>query len=99
MSIEIRDIRNDSLVELTPDLEGLQVQTDFTDPRGRLVPGKFQSAKVLPDGRIGIKLTRRLNGADVLDSVAVPAGNDPFKRPFRTLVHVPSGNPVLERIS
>ncbi len=99
MSIEIRDIKNDSLIDLAPELAGLHIQTDFTDARGRLVSGSFQSAKVLDGERIAIIVNRFLNGQHVLDSVTVPAGNDPFKRPFRTLVHIPADNPVLERIS
>lgn len=99
MSIEIRDIKNDRLIDLAPELAGLHIQTDCTDTRGRLVSGTFQSAKVLDDDRIAVIVSRFLNGQHVLDSVTVPAGDDPFKRPFRTLVHIPADNPVLERIS
>lgn len=99
MSIEIRDIRNDSLIELAPELAGLHIQTDFTDLKGRLVSGTFQSAKPMGACRIAITLTRFLNGHHVVDSVSVPAGNDPFNRPFRTLLHIPEDSPVLHRIA
>jgi hypothetical protein len=99
MSIKIRDIANDSLVGLSPELAGLPIQTDFTDTKGRLVSGSFEQATALNNGKIAIKLTRNLNGNRVLDSVTVPAGNDPFGRPFRTLMHIPADNPGLQRIS
>jgi hypothetical protein len=52
------------------------------------VSGNFQSAKAMADGRIGIKLTRYMNGQHVLDSVAVPSGDDPLGRPWRTAFHL-----------
>lgn len=88
MSIQIRDIPNDNIVSLAPQLSGLYVQTGSTDHNGRLVSGNFQSAKAMDDGRIGIKLTRYMNGKHVLDSVAVPAGNDPLGRSWRSAFHV-----------
>lgn len=99
MSIEIRDVRNDHLIELAQELAGLHVQADFTDPKGRLVSGSFLGAKMMGDDRIAITVKRFLNGQYVRDSVTVPAGNDPFNRPFRTLVHIPTDDPVLGRIS
>lgn len=88
MSIQIRNIPNDDIISLASRLDGLHIQTGSTDHNGRLVSGNFQSAKAMPDGRIGIKLTRYMNGRHVLDSVAVPSGNDPLDRPWRTAVHV-----------
>jgi hypothetical protein len=88
MSIQIRSIPNDDVVALSKQLSGLHIQTGSVDHNGRLVTGNFQSAKVMPDGRIGIKLTRYMQGKHVLDSVAVPAGTDPLGRPWRTAVHV-----------
>lgn len=88
MSIRIRTIPNDDIVALAALLDGLHIQTSSTDISGRLVSGNFQSAKAMADGRIGIKLTRYLNGQHVLDSVAVPTGTDPLGRPWRTAFHV-----------
>jgi hypothetical protein len=88
MSIQIRNIPNDHIIALAGQLDGLHIQTGSTDHNGRLVSGNFQSAKAMDDGRIGIKLTRYMNGQHVLDSVAVPAGNDPLNRPWRTAFHV-----------
>jgi hypothetical protein len=88
MSIQIRNIPNDDIIALGDQLDGLHIQTGSTDHNGRLVSGNFQSAKVMADGRIGIKLTRYMNGQHVLDSVAVPSGNDPMGRPWRTAFHV-----------
>lgn len=81
MSI-LRDIKNDSLIDLAPELAGLHVQTDFTDTRVRLVSWAFQSAKILDGDRIALVVNRFLNGQHVLDSVTVSAGADSFKRPF-----------------
>jgi hypothetical protein len=61
---------------------GPHVQTGSTDQNGRLVSGNLESAEVMDNGRIAIKLTRYLNGNHV------PAGNDPLGRPWRTAVHV-----------
>jgi hypothetical protein len=88
MSIQIRNIPNDDILALVSQLDGLHIQTGSTDTNGRLVSGNFRSAKAMPDGRIGIKLTRYMNGQHVLDSVAVPAGADPLGRPWRTAFHV-----------
>lgn len=88
MSIQIRNIPNDDILALAPQLDGLHIQTSSTDISGRLVSGNFQSAKAMDDGRIGIVLTRYLNRQHVLDSDAVPAGNDPLGRPWRTAFHV-----------
>lgn len=88
MTIEIRNIPNDNIVALAARLDGLHIQTSSTDISGRLVSGNFQSAKAMDDGRIGIKLTRYMNGKHVLDSVAVPAGQDPLGRPWRTAFHI-----------
>ncbi|MDJ0354471.1 hypothetical protein [Pseudarthrobacter sp. PH31-O2] len=88
MSIQIRTIPNDDIVALAALLDGLHIQMSSTDISGRLVSGNFQSAKAMADGRIGIKLTRYLNGQHVLDSVAVPTGTDPLGRPWRTAFHV-----------
>lgn len=88
MTIQIRNIPNDDIPALAGQLDGLHIQTSFTDHNGRLVSGTFQSAKAMTDGRIGIKLTRYMNGQHVLDSAAVPAGNDPLGRPWRTAFHV-----------
>lgn len=88
MTIQIRNIPNDDILALAGWLEGLHIQTGSTDHNGRLVSGNFQSAKAMADGRIGIKLTRYMNGSHVLDSVAVPAGTDPLGRPWRTAFHV-----------
>lgn len=88
MTIHIRNISNDDILGLAGQLDGLHIQTGSTDHNGRLVSGNFQSAKAMGDGRIGIVLTRYLNGQHVLDSVAVPAGNDPLGRPWRTAFHV-----------
>ena len=95
MSIHIRNIPNDDIIGLAAQLDGLHIQTGSTDHNGRLVSGNFQSAKAMADGRIGIKLTRYLNGQHVLDSVAVPAGNDPLERPWRTAFHVRSESDLL----
>jgi hypothetical protein len=95
MSIHMRNIPNDDLVALSPQLTGLHVQTGSTDHYGRLVSGNFQSAKVMTDGRIAIKLTRYMNGHHVLDSITVPAGNDPLGRPWSTAVHVGEGSDLL----
>lgn len=88
MSIQIRNIPNDDIVALAARLDGLHIQTGSVDHNGRLVSGHFQSAKALADGRIGIKLTRYMNGKHVLDSVAVPAGTDPLGRPWRSAFHI-----------
>lgn len=88
MSIQIRNIPNDEIIALSAQLDGLHIQTGSTDHNGRLVSGNFQSAKAMDDGRIGIKLTRYMNGQHVLDSVAVPTGQDPLGRPWRTAFHV-----------
>jgi hypothetical protein len=88
MSIQIRNIPNDDILALAGQLDGLHIQTGSTDHNGRLVSGNFQSAKTMDDGRIGIVLTRYMNGQHVLDSVAVPTGNDPLGRPWRTAFHV-----------
>lgn len=98
MSIHIRNIANDDIIGLACQLDGLHIQTGSTDHNGRLVSGNFQSAKVTDDGRIGIKLTRYMNGQHVLDSVAVPAGNDPLERPWRTAFHVRAGSPLLAQL-
>lgn len=95
MSIHIRNIPNDDIINLGAQLDGLHIQTGSTDHNGRLVSGNFQSAKVMADGRIGIKLTRYMNGQHVLDSVAVPAGLDPMERPWRTAFHVRSDSSLL----
>jgi hypothetical protein len=96
MSIQIRSIPNDDILGLAPQLDGLHVQTGSTDHNGRLVSGNFQSAKAMPDGRIGIKLTRYMNGKHVLDSVAVPAGTDPLGRPWRTAFHISDSALITE---
>ena len=88
MSIQIRNNPNDDIIALAAQLDGLHIQTSSTDISGRLVSGTFQSAKAMADGRIGIKLTRYMNGQHVLDGVAVPAGTDPLGRPWSTAVHV-----------
>ncbi len=93
MTIQIRNIPNDDILSLAGRLDGLHIQTGSTDINGRLVSGNFQSAKPMPDGRIGIKLTRYMNGKHVLDSVAVPAGTDPLGRPWHTAFHI--GNASL----
>lgn len=96
MSIQIRNIPNDDLVALAPQLSGLHVQTGSTDHNGRLVSGNIQDAKLMDDGRrIAIKLTRYMNGKHVLDSITVPAGRDPLGRPWRTAVHVREGSDLL----
>lgn len=95
MSIHIRNIPNDDIIGLAAQLDGLHIQTGSTDHNGRLVSGNFQSAKAMADGRIGIKLTRYMNGQHVLDSVAVPTGNDPLERPWRTAFHVRSDSGLL----
>lgn len=95
MSIQIRNIPNDDILGLAVQLDGLHIQTGSTDHNGRLVSGNFRSAKVMPDGRIGIKLTRYMNGHHVLDSVAVPAGTDPLNRPWRTAFHVREDSPLF----
>ena len=87
-SLQIRNIPNDDILALAPRLEGLHIQTGSTDHNGRLVSGNFQSVKTMADGRLGIKLTRYMNGSHVLDSVAVPTGQDPLGRPWRTAFHV-----------
>jgi hypothetical protein len=86
MSIHIRNIANDDLISLAPQLTGLHVQTDFTDHNGRLISGNTEGVKALSEDRIAIKLFRYLNGKQVLDSAAVPAGKDPMGRPWRTSV-------------
>ena len=88
MSICIKNIPNDDIVRLGTQLAGLHIHTGSTDHNGRLVSGDFQSAEVMDNGRIAIKLTRYLNGQHVLDSVTVPAAKDPLGRPWRTAVHV-----------
>lgn len=95
MSIQIRNIPNDDIISLASSLDGLHIQTGSTDHNGRLVSGNFQSAKVMTDGRIGIKLTRYMNGKHVLDSVAVSAGTDPLGRPWRTAFHVRADSDLL----
>lgn len=95
MSIEIRTIANDSLVALTPELDGLHIQTSFTDIKGRLVSGTFVEAKVLDDFTIAITLKRYLNGEHVMDSAVVNSGRDPLGRPWDSDVHIPSGHPLL----
>lgn len=95
MSLQIRNIPNDDILTLADRLAGLHIQTSSTDISGRLVSGNFQSAKAMADGRIGIKLTRYMNGKHVLDSVAVPAGTDPLNRPWRTAVHVRSDSQLF----
>ncbi|MBG0738754.1 hypothetical protein IV500_04885 [Paeniglutamicibacter antarcticus] len=96
MSIQIRNIPNDSILTLSPRLNSLHIQTGSTDHNGRLISGNFQSAKAMPDGRIGIKLTRYMNGKHVLDSVAVPSGADPLGRPWRTAFHVSDSGLLAE---
>ncbi|GAA4033325.1 hypothetical protein GCM10023063_16120 [Arthrobacter methylotrophus] len=98
MNIQIRSIPNDDVIALSKQLDGLHIQTGSVDHNGRLVSGTFQSAKVLPDGRIGIKLTRYMNGKHVLDSVAVQAGTDPLGRPWRTAVHVREGSQLFDTL-
>lgn len=99
MSIHIRDIPNDDITALTPQLSGLYVQTGSVDHNGRLVSGHLQDAKVMEDGRrIAIKLTRYMNGKHVLDSVVVPAGNDPLGNPWCTAVHVRADSALLARL-
>jgi hypothetical protein len=98
MSIHIRNIPNDDLVALAPQLAGLHIQTGSTDHNGRLVSGNIESAKVMEDGRIAIKLTRYMNGQHVLDSVTVPGGNDPLDRPWRTAVHVREGSALFAEL-
>lgn len=93
--IHIRAIANDDLVTHSAELEGLQVQTDFMDIKGRFVSGLFAGATVLPSGRIGIKVNRYLDSRRVMDSASVPPGNDPMDRKWRTTVHLPDGHPVL----
>jgi len=95
MSIQIRNIPNDNIISLASRLDGLHIQTGSTDHNGRLVSGNFQSAKVMADGRIGIKLTRYMNGKHVLDSVAVSVGKDPTGRPWRTAFHVRADSDLL----
>lgn len=95
MSIHIRNVPNDDLVALAPQLAGLHIQTGSTDHNGRLVSGNLESAKVMDNGRIAIKLTRYMNGHHVMDSVTVPAGNDPLGRAWRTAVHVREGSDLL----
>ncbi|ACL42274.1 hypothetical protein Achl_4323 (plasmid) [Pseudarthrobacter chlorophenolicus A6] len=95
MNIQIRRIPNDTIVALAAQLNGLHVQTDFTDIKGRLVSGNLQSARPLDDGRIAITLTRYLNGEHVLDGATVPSGNDPLGRPWRTAFHIPEGSGLL----
>lgn len=95
MSLQIRTIPNDDILALAPRLAGLHIQTSSTDLSGRLVSGNFESAKVMADGRLGIKLTRYMNGKHVLDSVAVPTGNDPLGRPWRTAFHVRDDSQLL----
>lgn len=95
MSIHIRNIPNDRIPTLSPQLNRLHIQTGSTDHNGRLISGNFQSAKAMPDGRIGIKLTRFMNGQHVLDSVVVPAGSDPLGRPWCTAVHTREGSSLL----
>lgn len=88
MSIQIRNIPNDDILALAAQLDGLHIQPNSTDINSRLVSGTFQSAKAMGDGRIGVKLTRYMNGQHALDSVAVPAGKDLMNRPWRTAFHV-----------
>lgn len=88
MSIRIRNIANDDLIALAPQLTGLHVQTGFTDHNGRLVSGNIHTIKTLGEDRIAIQLYRYMNGKHILDSATVPAGNDPLGRPWRTAVHV-----------
>jgi hypothetical protein len=95
MSIQIRNIPNDDIVSLAARLSGLHVHTGSTDHNGRLLSGNFYTAKVLDNGRIAIKLTRYMNGHHVLDTVTVPAGNDPLGRPWRTAVDVRSDSDLL----
>ncbi|KIS27853.1 hypothetical protein TV39_08995 [Arthrobacter sp. SPG23] len=93
MSIHIRNIPNDDLVTLGPQLSGLHVQTSSTDHNGRPVSGTIQDAKLMDDRlRIAIKLTRYVNGQHVLDNITVPAGADPLGHPWRTAVHVREGS-------
>ena len=95
MSLQIRNIPNDAIIGLAARLTGLHIQTSSTDLSGRLVSGNFENAKGMADGRIGIKLTRYMNGHRVLDSVAVPSGNDPLGRPWRTAFHVREDSELL----
>jgi hypothetical protein len=95
MTIEIRNIPNDDILALADRLAGLHIQTSSTDLSGRLVSGRFESAKAMSDGRLGIKLTRYMNGKHVLDSVAVPGGTDPLGRPWRTAFHVRGDSQLL----
>ncbi|QDG89090.1 hypothetical protein [Pseudarthrobacter sp. NIBRBAC000502770] len=99
MSIQIRAIPSDNLVALAPQLNGLYIQTGSVDHNGRLVTGHFQEARLMEDGqRIAIKLTRYMNGKHVLDSVVVPAGNDPLGNPWRTAIHMPSDSALLAQL-
>ncbi|NKX55988.1 hypothetical protein [Arthrobacter mobilis] len=68
MAIELRSIPNDDLISRAEEIAGLQVNTDFADIRGRMVSGKFISAKALDRGLIGVKLERWLDGRHVMDS-------------------------------
>ncbi len=95
MSIQIRSIPNDDIVALAKQMDGLYIQTGSTDHNGRLVSGNFQSAKAMNDGRIGIKLTRYMNGKHIPDSVAVPSGNDPLGQPWRTAFHISTNSSLL----
>jgi hypothetical protein len=99
MSIQIRNIPNDDILSLADQLDGLHIQTGSTDHNGRLVSGNFQSAKAMDDGRIGIKLTRYMNGRHVLDSVAVPTGNDPLGRPWRTAFHIKDDSSLIAKLA
>ena len=92
MGIQIRNIPNDGFLPLAAQLDGLHIRAASIDHNARLVSGNFQSAKAMPDGRIGIKLTRHMKGKLVLDSVAVPAGNDPLDCPRRTAFPVREDN-------
>lgn len=87
-AVVMHDIPNATLPERT-DLQGLHIQTDFTDHRGRLVSGKFVSAKTLPDGSIGIKVERYLDGEWVLDGARVSAGEVMPGHHFTSTVHGP----------
>ncbi|HEX9087740.1 MAG TPA: hypothetical protein VF867_09460 [Arthrobacter sp.] len=98
MSIQIRNIPNDDILALAAQLDGLHIQTGSTDISGRLVSGNFQSAKAMPDGRIGIKLTRYMNGKHVLDSVAVSSGTDPLGRPWHTAFHIRADSALLANL-
>jgi hypothetical protein len=94
--LRIRNIPNDDLVSLAPQLSGLNIQTGSTDHNGRLVSGNILDAKVMEDGRrIAIKLTRYINGQHLPDSITVPSGTDPLGRPWHTAVHVREGSDLL----